>query len=156
MENLTKKLREFANERDWEQFHSPKNLSMAITIEAAELMEIFQWMTVNEAVSRSRQPELMSRIEEEVADIAIYVLSLCNSLGLDLSASVSSKIEKNRKKAPAQTMPTWATTLPSRSCPLMWSTVPTMGAARRTRASSPDRRVHLELSPAARRTLRST
>ena len=93
---------QFIKERDWEQFHSPKNLSMAIAIEAAELMEMFQWMTVDEAVAQSKQPELRSRIEEEIADIAIYVLSLCNTLGLDLSAAISSKIEKNRNKYPKE------------------------------------------------------
>lgn len=93
---------EFIKERDWEQFHSPKNLSMSITIEAAELMELFQWMDVDEARSRSMQPDCRRRIEEEIADIAIYILSLCNTLGLDLSSCIERKIEKNRRKYPRE------------------------------------------------------
>ncbi len=100
VEDIRGEIAEFIKEREWEQFHSPKNLSMAITIEAAELMEIFQWMTVKEALSQSKQPDLRSRIEEEVADIAIYVLSLCNTLGMDLSECISKKIGKNREKYP--------------------------------------------------------
>jgi NTP pyrophosphatase (non-canonical NTP hydrolase) len=90
----------FIRERDWEQFHSPKNLSMAITIEAAELMEIFQWMNVDEALFKAKSPRLRKRIQEEIADIAIYTLSLCNTLGLDLSGCIASKLDKNRRKYP--------------------------------------------------------
>ena len=98
---IKKEIARFIEERDWEQFHSPKNLSMSITIEAAELMEIFQWMGVDEARSRSTLPEMKQKIEEEIGDISIYILSLCNTLRLDLSACIASKIEKNRKKYPA-------------------------------------------------------
>ena len=102
IEDLKKSVARFIRERDWEQFHSPKNLSMAVSIEAAELMEIFQWMGVDEARRRSRMPRLRKKIEEEIADIAIYTLSLCHSLGLDLSSCIERKIEKNRKKYPVE------------------------------------------------------
>ena len=103
VEKLKHEIAGFIRERDWEQFHSPKNLSMSITIEAAELMELFQWMDVDEARSRSNLPDYRPRIEEEVADIAIYILSLCNTLGLDLSSCIERKIEKNRTKYPKET-----------------------------------------------------
>jgi dCTP diphosphatase len=98
---IKKEIARFIEEREWEQFHSPKNLSMSITIEAAELMEIFQWMDVDEARSKSALPEMKRKIEEEIADISIYILSLCNTLRLDLSACIAAKIEKNREKYPA-------------------------------------------------------
>jgi len=97
---LRKAIAQFIRERDWEQFHSPKNLSMAVSIEAAELMELFQWMEVDEARRKSRLPRLRKKIEEEIADIAIYTLSLCHTLGLDLSSCIEKKIAKNRKKYP--------------------------------------------------------
>lgn len=101
LDDVKRDIARFVDEREWGPFHSPKNLSMSITIEAAELMEIFQWMDVDEARSKSALPELRRKIEEEIADIVIYSLSLCNVLGLDLSACIASKIEKNRKKYPA-------------------------------------------------------
>jgi len=99
---LRKAIAQFIRERDWEQFHSPKNLSMAVSIEAAELMELFQWMEVDEARRKSRLPRLRKKIEEEIADIAIYTLSLCHTLGLDLSSCIEKKIAKNRKKYPVE------------------------------------------------------
>ncbi len=98
---MKKEIAAFIRERDWEQFHSPKNLSMSITIEAAELMELFQWMDVDEARSRSAHPDIRPRLEEEIADIAIYVLSLCSALDIDLSSCVARKVEKNKKKYPS-------------------------------------------------------
>ena len=100
--SLRDEIARFIQERDWEQFHSPKNLSMSITIEAAELMELFQWMEVDEARTKSQLPEMRGRIEEEIADISIYILSLCNTLGLDLSACILAKMEKNRGKYPRE------------------------------------------------------
>jgi NTP pyrophosphatase (non-canonical NTP hydrolase) len=99
---LRKAVARFIRERDWEQFHSPKNLSMAVSVEAAELMELFQWMEVDEARRKSRAPRLRKKIEEEIADIAIYTLSLCHTLGLDMSSCIEKKIAKNRKKYPVE------------------------------------------------------
>ncbi len=96
---LRSKVRRFINERDWEQFHSPKNVAMSIAIEAAELMEHFQW-TYSKKLEAGKAAEL-NRIEEEVADIAMYVFDLCNVLGIDLSTAIERKLVHNRKKYPA-------------------------------------------------------
>jgi mutator protein MutT len=90
----------FVAERDWAEFHSPKNLSMSITIEAAELMEHFQWLTVEESRRLPADPVAFDAIGQEVADVAMYVLSLCNSLQLDLSDAIIRKLKLNRKKYP--------------------------------------------------------
>ena len=100
--DLKEKVGAFVNEKDWEQFHSPKNLSMAITIEAAELMEFFQWVTLEESRSLCSAPETAERVRDEIADIVIYCLSLCNVLGVDLASAVDSKIEKNVSKYPRE------------------------------------------------------
>ncbi len=92
----------FVAEREWRQFHSPKNLSMSITIEAAELMEHFQWLTVEESRRLPSNPEAFDAIGQEVADVAMYVLSLCNSLNLDLSDAIVRKLKLNREKYPAE------------------------------------------------------
>jgi len=91
----------FVTERAWEEFHSPKNLSMSITIEAAELMEHFQWVTVEESRRLPDDPRKFEAVGQEIADIAIYVLSLCNALDLDLSEAILRKLEINRLKYPA-------------------------------------------------------
>jgi len=99
---LKDEVNRFVAERDWEQFHSPKNLSMSIAIEAAELMEHFQWVTVPEARLLTRDPEKYDEVIQEVADIAIYILSLCHSLNIDLSHSIGKKLKLNRKKYPME------------------------------------------------------
>jgi len=99
---LKEEVNRFVAERDWEQFHSPKNLSMSIAIEAAELMEHFQWLTVPEARLLTRDPDKYDQVIQEVADIAIYILSLCHSLNIDLSEAISSKLKLNRKKYPME------------------------------------------------------
>ena len=99
LQDLKARVAEFVGERDWGQFHTPKNLSMSIAIEAAELMEHFQWMTVEQ--SRSLPPEALAEIGEELADIVIYSLSLANVLGLDLTQTVTEKMAKNIRKYPA-------------------------------------------------------
>ena len=99
---LKEEVNRFVSERDWEQFHSPKNLSMSIAIEAAELMEHFQWVTVPEARLLTRDPEKYDEVIQEVADIAIYILSLCHSLNIDLSEAIGKKLKLNRKKYPME------------------------------------------------------
>jgi NTP pyrophosphatase (non-canonical NTP hydrolase) len=98
LHELKEKMAAFVRERDWEQFHTPKNLSMSIAIEAAELMEHFQWLTVEESKNLSK--EALVDIGEELADIVIYALSLSNVLSLDLSETVLAKMEKNIRKYP--------------------------------------------------------
>jgi NTP pyrophosphatase (non-canonical NTP hydrolase) len=99
LQELKDRMASFVRERDWEQFHTPKNLSMSIAIEAAELMEHFQWLTVEQ--SKSLDAEHLAAIGEELADIVIYSLSLANNLGLDLSRTVIAKMEKNIRKYPS-------------------------------------------------------
>ncbi len=92
----------FVDERDWQPFHSPKNLSMSIAIEAAELMERFQWLTTEEARSAVEDPVELAAVTDELADIVIYCLSLSNALDLDVSSSVLGKLQTNEYRYPAQ------------------------------------------------------
>jgi len=98
LENLAARLREFANERDWEQFHSPKNLAMALTVETAELMEHFQWMTELESAKPS--PEKLQKIQEEIGDVLIYLTRFADKLGIDPLDAAFKKLEINRQKYP--------------------------------------------------------
>lgn len=100
LEELKERMAEFVARRDWQQFHTPKNLSMSIAIEAAELMEHFQWLTLEQSASLA--PEKLAEVGEELADIVIYALSMSNALGLDLSRTILDKMEKNIKKYPAE------------------------------------------------------
>ena len=98
IEELKIKLREFAQERDWEQFHSPKNLSMALSVEASELVEHFQWMT--EEQSADLQPNRHAAVAFELADIFIFLLRLSDQLDVDLMEITKRKIELNNKRYP--------------------------------------------------------
>lgn len=100
LQELKQLMANFVRERDWEQFHTPKNLSMSIAIEAAELMEHFQWLTAEQ--SRNLDPEALAEIGEELADIVIYSLSMANALKLDLADTVQAKMEKNIRKYPSE------------------------------------------------------
>ena len=92
----------FARERDWEQFHAPKNLSMAIATEAAELMEPFLWMSVAESSTFCTKPEKKAKIEEELADVMLFALQFANMTGIDISTAVQAKIVKNMAKYPIE------------------------------------------------------
>ncbi len=100
MQALAQTLREFARERDWEQFHSPKNLVMALSGEAGELTEHFQWLT--EVQSYQPGADKLDAIAQELADIQIYLVRLADVLGVDLSAAVQNKLRINREKYPAE------------------------------------------------------
>ncbi|MBI1901461.1 MAG: nucleotide pyrophosphohydrolase [Planctomycetia bacterium] len=93
---------QFVAERDWEKFHAPKNVAMALAIEAAELMEHFQWLTLEQSRAVKRDPAKLAAIGEELADVLCYSLDLANELGLDISAIVRDKMVKNAKKYPAE------------------------------------------------------
>src|SRR3989338_1525734 len=97
---LREKLREFAAARDWDQFHSPKNLSMALMVEVAELMEHFQWLS--EAQSANIAVEDKPAIAEELADILLYLVRLADKLEVDLQQAALHKLEKNAAKYPAE------------------------------------------------------
>lgn len=91
---------QFVEERDWRQFHSPKNLSMALAIEAAELMEHFQWIGEEQSRQIAAQPDRLRPAAEELADVVCYALAMANVLGIDLSRSVREKLQKNAQKYP--------------------------------------------------------
>jgi NTP pyrophosphatase (non-canonical NTP hydrolase) len=100
LEHLRDQLREFAAERDWDQFHSPKNLAMALSVEAAELVEVFQWLT--EEQSRDLAPEARAAASEEIADVLIYLIRLGDKLGIDPVAEAGRKLVANAQKYPVE------------------------------------------------------
>jgi dCTP diphosphatase len=93
----------FASERDWERFHSPKNLVMGLAVEAAELMEHFLWVDNEPSRRAADEPGKREQIADEMADVACYLLALSNTLGIDLSGAVEAKLVKNAVKYPADT-----------------------------------------------------
>lgn len=93
-------LREFAEARDWAQFHSPKNLVMALSGEVGELNEIFQWMTEADSFKAAASESTASAVHEEIADVALYLIRLSDVLGIDLNEAVSSKLATNAAKYP--------------------------------------------------------
>jgi NTP pyrophosphatase (non-canonical NTP hydrolase) len=92
---LQNQVAEFVSERDWEQFHAPRNLAMAISVESAELLDLFKWSADDDGIE-----ELLPGLRDEIADVMIYCLSLCNLLDLDASAIVEAKLSKNKAKYP--------------------------------------------------------
>ncbi len=100
MRDLIEKLRHFAEERDWGQFHTPKNLAMALSVEVAEIVEHFQWLTEQE--SRQLSSEKKEKLKEEIGDVLIYLASLADKFDIDPIEAAEEKVEKNRKKYPTQ------------------------------------------------------
>ena len=98
MHELKRCLRDFAIARDWEQFHSPKNLSMALSVEVAEIVEHFQWLT--EEQSKNLPKDKLEEVESELADTLIYLIRLADQLDIDLLAAAHSKIKVNERKYP--------------------------------------------------------
>jgi len=99
-DDIRAKLKVFAKARDWEKFHSPKNLSMALAVEAAELMEHFQWLTEQESIEVSG--DKLQQITDEIADIQVYLLLIADKLRINLNRAVIEKMAKNEKKYPAE------------------------------------------------------
>ena len=99
MEELIHKVREFRQERNWGQYHSPKNLAMALMVETAELAEHFQWLT--EEQSSSLPHEKLAEVRDEIGDVLIYLVNLCDRLGIDPMMAANDKLEKNMEKYPA-------------------------------------------------------
>ncbi|MFZ3089980.1 MAG: nucleotide pyrophosphohydrolase [Nitrospirota bacterium] len=99
MEKLIHKLKAFAKDRDWDQFHSPKNLAMALSVEAAEIVELFQWMT--EEQSKNLSPEKIEKLKEEIGDVMIYLTKLADKLGINPIDAAKEKLKINEKKYPA-------------------------------------------------------
>jgi dCTP diphosphatase len=100
--NLRRRVAEFIAARDWEQFHTPRNLSASIAIEAAELLEHFQWLTDQQAEAAMQDEEKLSAVVDEMADVVIYALSLVNALDVDVSEAVLDKLERNEERFPAE------------------------------------------------------
>ena len=98
MQDTIAKIRKFRDERDWKQFHDPKNLAASISIEAAELLELFQWMGGEEATRYAAENK--ERVAEEIADVAIYLIELADVTGIDLLQAIDAKLEKNAAKYP--------------------------------------------------------
>jgi dCTP diphosphatase len=94
-------LRSFVAERDWSQFHDPKNLAMLLASEVGELLAEYRWVSNQEADAASRQPELRARVAAEIGDVGIALLLLCDRVGVDLTEAMAAKLEQNRRKYPA-------------------------------------------------------
>jgi NTP pyrophosphatase (non-canonical NTP hydrolase) len=101
VQDLRELVRRFVEVRDWSQFHAPKNLSMALAIEAAELMEHFQWIDVDASRSTAVDAAKCAAVGEELADVICYALALANEMEIDVSAAMHAKMKKNERKYPA-------------------------------------------------------
>ena len=102
LSDVKKVVKRFVEQRQWQQFHSPKNISMALAIEAAELMEHFQWISMQESRDAATDPEKMAAIGEELADVFCYAIALANEMNIDLAATFEKKMAKNRQKYPVE------------------------------------------------------
>ena len=98
MQETIARIRKFRDDRDWKQFHNPKDLAVSISIEAAELLELFQWKTGEESARLAA--ENRERVSEEIADVAIYLIELADITGIDLAKAIDAKLEKNAQKYP--------------------------------------------------------
>lgn len=103
IESLRQMMRDFVAERQWQKYHTPRNLAASISIEAAELLEHFQWLTEQEAAEKSaNDPAFRHAVGEELADVLMYCMSMANAMGVDVSATVAAKMERNRAKYPKE------------------------------------------------------
>ncbi|HSB79839.1 MAG TPA: nucleotide pyrophosphohydrolase [Candidatus Methylomirabilis sp.] len=100
MDDLVKAVLAFRDQRDWQQFHNPKDLAISITLEAAELLEHFQWKTAGEVAAFVAPPENRKRVGEEMADVLILLISLADAMGLDLLEAAWAKLQENARKYP--------------------------------------------------------
>ena len=100
LKKLDKDITEFVTARDWDQFHSVKNLSMALNVESSELLEIFQWISEEKSNQIKNDPQILSKIEDEVADIFVYLMRILNKTDIDLESAVRNKMKKNADKYP--------------------------------------------------------
>ncbi|MBC2876699.1 MULTISPECIES: nucleotide pyrophosphohydrolase [Streptomyces] len=100
LDALRRRLADFAAARDWQPFHTPKNLAAALSVEASELLEIFQWLTPEESARVMADSGTAERVKDEVADVLAYLLQFCDVLGVDVLAALSAKIERNERRFP--------------------------------------------------------
>lgn len=101
---LRSAVRQFVDERDWRQYHSPKNLAMSIAIEAAEIMEHFQWLSTEEATMHMNDASQRAEVADELADVLIYCLSFANSSGIDVSEAIMKKLARNQVRFPIESV----------------------------------------------------
>ncbi|WP_410478853.1 nucleotide pyrophosphohydrolase [Pseudomonas sp. zfem005] len=99
---LAAALKQFADDRNWEQFHSPKNLAMALSGEVGELTEIFQWMTEEASRDAARNLDTVQAVREELADVLMYLVRLASVLDVDLNAAAQQKLQRNGEKYPVE------------------------------------------------------
>ena len=104
LERVQATLRQFARERDWEQFHHPKNLAMALAAESGELVEVFQWLSDVESRTAASDSAVVESASQEIADIFIYLVRLADVLGVDVARAVNDKIEANARRYPISTV----------------------------------------------------
>ncbi|MFF8593557.1 nucleotide pyrophosphohydrolase [Streptomyces sp. NPDC015220] len=105
LDGLRRRLADFAAARDWQPYHTPKNLVAALSVEASELVEIFQWLTPEESARVMADPETAFRVRDEVADVLAYLLQLCEVLDVDPLAALAAKIARNERRFPAPGKP---------------------------------------------------
>ena len=125
IETLAARLKQFADARDWEKFHTPKNLAMALSVEVSELAEIFQWMTAEESANVMKDQKSADAVKDELADIALYLVRLSSILKVDLLAEANAKIDRNemrflRDSATMAIAKPHATTAISIACTRCW------------------------------------
>jgi len=102
LETIFNYQRKFAADRDWEQFHTPKNLAMALSVEASELLEIFQWLTPEQSTNIQKNSELMESIRNEISDTLYYLLRMTDLLDINLEEALSKKMVENERKYPVE------------------------------------------------------
>ena len=100
VKNITEKIKKFRDDRNWMQFHDPKNMAVSIILEASELLEHFQWKTIEEVKEYARQNQ--DEIRDEIADIALYLFEMADNLGINLIDAMENKLAKNEKKYPVE------------------------------------------------------
>jgi NTP pyrophosphatase (non-canonical NTP hydrolase) len=102
LKKLNQDIEQFIQDRDWDQFHSVKNLTMALNVESSELMEIFQWISEEKSNQIKDDPKVLSKVEDEVADVFVYLMRIMSKSGIDLETAVRNKMKKNADKYPVE------------------------------------------------------
>jgi len=97
---LIEDIRQFAKDRNWQPYHTPKNLSMALSVEASELVEIFQWLSAEESFEIKNSPDKLEKVEDEIADILVYLVRIVDILNIDINKAIVHKMKKNAEKYP--------------------------------------------------------
>jgi NTP pyrophosphatase (non-canonical NTP hydrolase) len=100
--SIKEKIKQFIRERDWEQYHHPKELAISLSLEAAELLELFQWKEKQSLEELKKDKDLMQKLKEELADIMIYAIDVANYIGIDVSDAILEKLKKNAEKYPVE------------------------------------------------------